>query len=264
MKKNIKISLISGLLFFTVAAIAFASSTTTEEIVKPEKISQESISKGSEILRILDSNIENLKTKVVFDELQNKTIYEIENEKYFIDMDTNNNLVGIHSKKLSTNLESSNYNQNQAKDFILKKYSELNLPENFELHYIEKYDDLIWQANFERNYNGIYNKYESVKVYFIPDSKEIVALGVFNEEASSAGITINENEAIQTVLNYLNISEDKIVSSTLSMEKANNFYNKESKDTSIHSTWVIQTEDNSIIYVDAQTNNVIGGDSINE
>lgn len=264
MKRNIKISIMAGLLFFIAAAIAFAASTTTEEISKPEKVSQESISKSSEILKILDSNPENLKTKVVFDELQNKTIYEIENGKYFIDMDTNNNLVGIHSKNLSTNLESSNCNLDQAKKFILKKYIELGLPENYELNYIEKYDDLIWQANFEKNYNGMYNKFESVKVYFIPDNEEIIALGVFDEKVKSSEVAIAENEAKQTVMNYLNITEDEIISTKLSIEKANNFYNKESKDTSIHSTWVIQTKDNSIIYVDAQTNNVIGGDSINE
>ncbi len=265
MKRNIKISIIASLLFFTAAAIAFAATSTTQEkTVDTEKVSQESISKGLSILNLLGSNAETYKEKVVFDELQNKTIYEIENEKYFIDMDTDNNLVGIHSKKISTNLKTSNFDLNQAQVFIQNKYTELNLPEDYELNYIEKYDDLIWQANFEKKYGEIYNKYESVKVYFIPDSDEIIALGVFNEPATFSDISISEEEAIATATNYLNTSANEIVSAELTMEKSNSFYDKENKDTSIHPTWVIQMSNSSIVYVDAQSNSVIGGDRINE
>ena len=55
-----------------------------------------------------------------------------------------------------------------------------------------------------------------------------------------------------------------IVSAELTMEKSNSFYDKENKDTSIHPTWVIQMSNNSIVYVEAQSNSVIGGDCINE
>ena len=48
------------------------------------------------------------------------------------------------------------------------------------------------------------------------------------------------------------------------MEKANNYYDSQNADTSIHPSWVLQMSDNSIVYVDATNNNVIGGDCINE
>ena len=264
MKKNIKISLITGSLIFLTAAIVYAATTTVPEKNTAPTVSEASISKSSELLNILDSNSSNLKTSVKYDELQDKTLYEIGNVKYFIDMDTNNNLVGIYSKSLSTAQETSTLNNDQAKEYILNKYNELNLPKEYELNYVEKYDDLIWQANFEKNYDGIYNKYESVKVFFIPDTDEIVALTVFNEPAKSSEISVSEEEATLTAAEKLDLSTDEIVSAELTMEKSNTFYDESNSNSSIHSTWVITASDNSIIYIDAETNEVIGGDSINE
>jgi len=253
MKRNIKIVLISATLMLFLAAIVYASNVTTQESTPTTKVSQASITKSSELLTLLDSEPTNLQTRVKYDELQSKSLYEIENAKYYIDIDTNNKLVGIHAKSISTTKETSNSTYEEAQKFITTKYEELNLPEEYELNYLEKFDDLIWQANFEKNYNGIYNKYESVKVFFIPDSKEIISLGAFYEAPQTTENKINETSAIEAASKNNN---SEVVSAELSMEKAS--------DNTIHSTWVITYSDNEIIYVDAASNQIIGGDTINE
>ena len=253
MKKNIKIILISALLILLAVAIVYATNVTTPESDMSHKVSPASISLSSDVLAKLGSDTSNLKSKVVYDELQSKTIYEIENSKYFIDMDTNNNLVGIHSKAISTTLKASNSTYDMARECITQKYKQLDLPGNYELNYLEKYDDLIWQANFEKNYNGVYNKYESVKVYFIPDSDEIVALGVFRDAPATTDVQISEEMAVQTASKD---NQSEIVSTTLGMEKAD--------DNKIHSAYTITYSDNNIVYVDAESNQIIGGDTINE
>ena len=48
--------------------------------------------------------------------------------------------------------------------------------------------------------------------------------------------------------------DDYVVSATLTMEKANDYYDNSNQDTSIRPTWVIQSSDNSIIYIDAENN----------
>ena len=75
--------------------------------------------------------------------------------------------------------------------------------------------------------------------------------------------SLNE-EATLTATENLGISSSDVVSATLTMEKANDYYDNSNQDTSIHPTWVIQSSDNSIIYIDAENNKVIGGDCINE
>ena len=253
MKKNIKIAVIATLLIVIAAAIAYATTMTTGEETEKLQVSTVSIEKSTSLLNLLGSDTENLKTKVVYDELKNKDIYRIENSKYFIDMDTNNKLVGIHALKLSTNLQESSFSQEEATDYIMAKYNELNLPSDYEFNYITKFDDLIWQANFEKNYGSFYNKYESVKVFFIPDSDEIVALGVFYDAPKSTGVQISQDEAIQTASTKNN---SEVVKAELSVEKAD--------DNNIYPSWVITYSDNEIIYVDAQSNEIIGGDTINE
>ena len=252
MKKNIKIILfIASLLLLISVAIVYANVTTVADTTISDKVSEASILSSSELLKKLNSEPTDLKTKVKFDELQNKTIYEVENSKYFIDMDTNNQLVGIHSKEISTKQESSDYDKDSARNYIKKKYETLNLPNEYELNYIEKFDDLIWQANFEKKYNGIYNKYESVKVYFIPDSDEIVALGAFREAPISIDTSTSLDAAKQTASSK---NSSEVVASSLSMEKVD--------DGSIRPVWVVTYSDNNIVYVDAKSNQVVGGDTI--
>ena len=253
MKKNIKIAVIAALLIIIAAAIAYAASMTTAEPTEKMQVSTVSIEKSSSLLNLLGSDAENLKTKVVYDDVKEKDIYRIENSKYSIDMDTNNKLVGIHAKSLSTDLQESSCSQEKAEEYIVAKYNELNLPSDYEFNYITKFDDLIWQANFEKNYDGVYNKYESVKVFFIPDSDEIVALGVFYDAPKSTGVEIAQDAAIQTASNK---NDSEVVNAELSMEKAD--------DNNIHSAWVITYSDNEIVYVDAESNEIIGGDTINE
>ena len=253
MKKNIKIAAIAVLLIILAAAIAYAANMSTGEPIDEMHVSTVSIEKSSSLLNLLGSDSQNLKTKVVYDELKNKDIYRIEDAKYSIYMDTNNKLVGIHARSLSTDLQESSFSEEEAGQYIVAKYNELNLPSDYEFDYITKFDDLIWQANFEKNYGGVYNKYESVKVFFIPDSDEIVALGVFYDAPKSTGVRIAQDAAIQTASNK---NSSEVVKAELSMEKAD--------DNNIHSAWVITYSDNEIIYVDAESNEIIGGDTINE
>lgn len=264
MKKKIEILIILAILLASITATIVYASVSSTELETVKIVSTASISKSSDIFEKLDTNSSNVISKVVYDELKKANIYEFENEKYFVNMDTKNDLVGIYSKNVTTTQTTSNANNQTAKEYVLNKYKELNLPTEYELTYLEKFDDLIWQANFEKNYNGIYNKYESVKMFFIPDSDEIVALTVFNESAKSSNVSINKEDAEMTAAQNLGIDSSEIKSATLSMEKANKFYDNSNSDTTVHSTWVIQSSDDTIVYVDAENNNVIGGDHINE
>ena len=264
MKKKIEILIILAVLLASITATIVYASVSSSEVETIKTVSTASMSKSSEIFEKLDTSSNNINSKVVYDELTKENLYEFENAKYFVNMSTQNELVGIYSKNVTTSQTTSNANNQTAKEYVLNKYNELNLPAEYELTYLEKFDDLIWQANFEKNYNGIYNKYESVKMFFIPDSDEIVALTVFNEGASSSAVTVSKEDAEMTAVQNLGIDSSNIKSATLSMEKANKFYDNSNSDTAVHSTWVIQSSDDTIVYVDAENNTVIGGDHINE
>lgn len=257
MKKNYKVLLVTFLAMLLLTSVIVYAQTTIPETEEKLSVSAEMVSKSSDILEELNSNSEITNTEVVYDQLQEKNLYKMSNSKYTINLDESNNLVGIYTKQTSPIKTKSLCDKNAAQEMITNKYNELGLPTEYELSYLEKYDDEIWQANFEKNYNGIYNKYESVKVFFIPENDEIVALTVFNEAPTSTSVQIDKEDAILSAAQNLNVETSNIVSASLSMEKS------ETDDT-IHSSWVVQSSDNSIIYIDASNNTVIGGDSINE
>lgn len=267
MKRNLKIILLSSVLLILMAAIVYATQTTTPvEKVDEKKVSTQMLNTSSEILSKLDSE-ENIKsTSVKYDNMRKKDIYEVATSKYLIDLDSNNNLVGIYTNCTEpiTRKARTVADKDSAREVILAKYRELNLPSDYELVYLEKLDDEVWEADFQKNYNGIYNKYEAVKTFFIPENNEIVSLTVFNEGHDSTAVTVSADDAILTAANSLNIEASEVVSSTLTMEKANKFYDESNDDSSVHTTWVLEKADNSKIYVDATNNVVIGGDNLNE
>ncbi len=264
MKRNYKILLISFIAMILLTSAIVYAQTATNKIDNTEIVTSSMVNTSSRILQELNSTDTISKTQVVYDELQNKNIYKLSNSKYTINLDSSNNLVGIYSHNINPVTARASFNKEQAQEMITSKYQELGLPSDYELSYLEKFDDEIWQANFEKNYNGIYNKYESVKVFFVPENDEIVALTVFNEGHDDTAVTVSKDNAILSAANNLQINSSEIVSASLSMEKANNYYDKSNTDTSIHTSWVVQTADNSIVYIDASDNNVIGGDCINE
>lgn len=265
MRNTKKIILLSAIVLIATAAIVYAQSTTTSSVKTEIKtVSAEMLNKSSDILSVLNTENSISNSAVKYDKLKNENVYEVENSKYSINLDSSNNLIGIYSKNISPLKVKSTCDKNFAREVIMNKYNELNLPTEYELVYLEKLDDEIWEADFQKNYNGIYNKYEAVKTFFIPENNEIVSLTVFNEGHSTSDVQISKDDAIQTATNNLNIDSSEIISASLSMEKANSFYNESNTDSSIHTSWVLQTSDNSIVYVDATENNIIGGDCINE
>lgn len=266
MNKKIKITLgCSCLALLSTLTFVYATNnTSTESADKELTISQTALNKSYQIFDTLDSENTIINSKTAYEQLENKNYYFIENNDYTIKLETDNSLKGIYSKEISTTETTSNLTKDIAEKYICAKYEELNLPSQYELNYLEKYDDIIWQANFEKNYDGIYNKYESVKIFFIPDTDEIITLTVFNEPVSSSEVTLSREEAIQLASEELNLDTSEIVSANLEMEKANDYYNSENTDTSIHTTWKVQTSDDIFIFIDAKTSNIIGGDQINE
>lgn len=262
MKKRLLI-LISISIVFSLATLIVYAKTYTPSISEPKNfVTEEMVSTSSDLLSKLNSNNSISKKEVVTDEYENKTLYKISNDKYSVNLDDSNNLVAIYSKYIETTQISNKYDKATVENYILNKYKELNLPSEYELTYLEQFDDDIWEANFEKKYNGFYNKYESVKTFFIPETDEIVALTVFNKKTNSNEISVNKDDAVLTATQNLNIDASDIISSKVSVEKANTYYNESNSDTSLHTSWVLETKDNSFIYVDANSNSIIGGDCI--
>lgn len=263
MKKYVLITSILCLIaLFSAINIASANLSVTEEQTA-QAVNSLITFKSSEFLSAIDTNDEIRSISVENDELNNTNFYKVETDNYLLKLDTDDkNVTGIYAKSSETNF-TSDATKSEAREFITNKYEELNLPDDYDLVYIEKIDDYTWEADFQKKYDDVYNMYEAVKVFFTPDNNEIVALTVFDEPyENNAQTQVTTSEAKEIVNKELNI-DSKIVSEELTIIKPNNYF-ENSNDKDLHKAWILTTEDDEYIYVDAINGDVIGGDCINE
>lgn len=263
MKKYVLITVILCLIaLFSAINIASANLTVTDAQTA-QAVNSLITYKSSEFLSVLDSTDEIKSISVENDELNNTDFYKVETNNYLLKLDTDDkNVTGIYAKTSDTNFTKES-TESEAREFINAKYEQLNLPEDYDLVYLEKIDEYTWEADFQRKYGDVYNMYEAVKVFFTPENNEIIALTVFDEPYENNKETkITTKEAKEIVSNELNI-DSKIISEELTIIKSNNYF-ENSNDKDLHKAWVLTTKDNESIYVDAINGDVIGGDCINE
>lgn len=205
--------------------------------------------------------------------------YSVSTQDYKINLDTSTNKV-VNIFKLDCDLTTQTAStKEEAKNFITEKYSELKLPTEYELMYLEPFMTTLWEADFQKNYDGVYSMYEAVKVIFNPATEEILALTVFDEDyaentvakTSMISESTSETNVADSILNNaisaLSIDEESIENIETTFIKPSTLSNSDTNDTSIHKAKVIRysTIENNIeivrlSYIDFYTGEFLGGD----
>lgn len=164
----------------------------------------------------------------------------------------------------------SNCTEEEAKTIANELYGKLDIKDEYkeyQLNGIVKFDEELWIANFSKKYGDLYNDYESVKITFAPADKEIKIVSVINQGTyENNTINISEEDAI-------NIAKEQINTTCNSNVKLNivqpNYFFKDNQNyltykevDKTRTAYVVSFEDENktIVYVDATTGEVIGGD----
>lgn len=267
MKKYQKITILLATILSLVVSIVYAASDTSSEVQQEaETLTTTAVAAKVESVLSPITEDDEIKTISTFtDEKRNQSICQVTTEDYTVSLDSSSKaLIGIYQKEAKYNVNTTT-DKNIAENYIKSKYSAMNLPSEYDLVYLEKFDDYVWEANFQKEYNGLYNMYESVKVFFNPENDEIVALTVFDEEyTETSSTTITQENATLSATNSLDINSESIKDSELTLIKANTYFDQNNNDTSIHKAWVLTTNEEESIFVDAATGEIIGGDSLND
>lgn len=266
MKKYQKITILLVAILALVASIVYAASENSATLEKEaEELTKTAVS--AKVQTILEPITKNQAVKNVeeyTDKLTEEKMYRVFTQDYIVSLNSSSKeLVGIYGKEPKYNINTTT-DKSIAQNFITGKYSQMNLPSEYKLVYLEKFDDYVWEADFQKEYNGVYNMYEAVKVFFNPENQEIVALTVFDEPyTANEEAKLDSETATETATNSLNIEKETIKDSELTLIKANNYYGN-NNDKSIHKAWVLTTNEEDKIFVDAATGKIIGGDSFND
>ena len=264
-------------LIFCIFSVYFAYAANQENILATNA---ELTDKTNRVLSILEKNSVKSDSAVPFstaknenysivqkeNEISKKNFYNVKSKNYSFNY-TSDTLELVNIFNTSNNFGNiSTADESSAREFILGMYSELSLPVGYELTYLAKLDDSLWEADFSQKYGDIYNKYESVKIFFSPDLQEIAALTIFNEKAvvSARSTTISETDARNIVIETLNVPSDKILSVSQGFERANGLYSNETLDLTkkVYNVWIVNYEfenTTASCFIDINSGNIIGG-----
>lgn len=221
-------------------------------------------------------NIKNYDLKK--DLLRNVTYWDIETLNYDIELKvSDNSILGIYNNMNSSCLAEDTTEDN-AENVAYLLYDSLNFPNDYELVYLKKLDDNTWESNFQKKYNNIYNKYESVKMFFNPTTQEIISLTMFNEKPTETDFiysiedikeNINAyNESINYILknkfneNYFHEIKNK--EAELAYVKPNTFFTDNNENElelqEVRKAWKLECTGNLIVYIDTENGKLIKGD----
>lgn len=208
----------------------------------------------------------------------------ITNKKYEIQIDAKNGkLVSYYDGTIDDSKITATANKSTAKEVVMFLYSIISNDNDYELKSLQKLsitdNSCLWQADFCKQYDGIYNDYQCIRITFIPEIKKIKMLNIFDEEFENNPIIITKDEAIETVKTKLQGEEINNVNCELKIEKMNPLVYMQDHPLSgnqvyrlervVRKVWSVQCtikrnniEQQEKYYIDVTTGEIIGGDSI--
>lgn len=328
MKNNKVFRLISAIIIISIltAGVVYASYTIYEKVWKnPEKYNYEeekivteedkkkSISKeeaieiAKDITNKLGKTFGNVVSAEINIILSNNQMnwYITTDNKIGVTIDSQTGkLISISDFSIDDTKVPSTMSKEEVQNVANEIYSDLGYKENeYVLKELKKNlitnDTNLWQADFCKKYDGLYNDYECVRITFIPEIKQLSIYTLFDYKTDNNPVKIEKEEAIEIAkakAKELGYDENKIkkINSELKFEKVNSYIymqeeqNKENKqelinnDVSIQNTitygykiqelvrkvWRIDIEyyseftDINSYFVDCTTGEILGGDAI--
>lgn len=306
----------------TTAGIVYASNIIYQKIWKePEKYNffedmqvslddknksideQEAIQNAIKITKELGKDFGNIKNAEI-KKIDGKTQWYIKTDtELSIDLDAKTGKL-IHYSDFSVDDTKvpSKVTRQEAEKIIKEIYLKLGYKDKeYELASLEKSsisdDANIWQANFCKKYDGIYNNYQCIRISVVPEVNHLLMLTIFDDNFDNNPIVITQNEATEIAKNKASkLRKDaKIqnVETKLDIKKMNAYvYSREQSEEQnnnlevinetteitdftsyrseeiVRKVWVIKISyandlftDMDMYFVDCTTGEIIGGDS---
>lgn len=184
-----------------------------------------------------------------------------------IDAETGDLIQTLSKKQEYTD---SNCTEDEAKVIANELYKNLDIKneyKDYQLNGVIKFDDELWIANFSKKYGDLYNDFESVKITFAPADKQVKIVSIINQGIyENNSVSISEDEAKDIAKKQINSNSNSkvklaIVQPNYFFKDKNNYLTyKEVEKTRTAYIVSLEDENKTIVYVDATTGEVIGGD----
>ena len=210
-------------------------------------------------------------------EILNKTRWQIRTDKKLdisIDSKTGK-MFSYFDTSIDDSKIASKLNKNQVEQKIRQKYNELGYKDDeYKLTKLQRNVYNNWQADFCKEYDGIYNQYQCIRISIIPEVDHLNCLVIFDEEFENNPVEISKENATEVAKSKAKeLRKDdsiKEITTTLEIKEANGFFKTdESVERKVRKVWNVKIEykndmyeDIDEYYIDCTTGKIIGGDTV--
>ena len=243
------------------------TSNSNQEVITKANEYMEDLKIDNVIFTTDNSEVKNYNNAL---ESRIETVVTNENAIVRLNSETNELVTYISNK---TDFDKGEFSEEEIKEKAISIFNSIEdvNKDNYEMIYIEQFDDEIWRVGFAKKYDELINKGESINFSFCPANNEIVTLAINRIGYSNNNVELAENEAREIAKSYLDKSEANNMTIELEIVRPNYFYNELKGDESVYvkinecrKAYVARfnNESASEVYIDATTGEVIGGNMI--
>lgn len=185
-------------------------------------------------------------------------------------------LYNLSDNKLLNSNYSSKVTQDKAIEIANEIYKKLEYKKNYEFSNISNIGSGKWQADFSIKYNEVFNPYQCVRITFIPETKELAMINVFDYEFENNPFEITEDRAIEIAKGKYGEEKIREISASKDIQMMNTImYQKERPSETgeyrteniVRNVWNVKITEKQYgfvekYFIDATTGEIIGGDQV--
>ena len=221
-------------------------------------------------INVSHNNFENIKSYEVKDNINDLELIEYSNDDFILSVNKKTNELRSYINN-KTSFPKCNLSKNEVESKAIELFSTFKIKDkkDYILNYVTKFDDEIWRANFVKSYDGLKNPGEAINIAFAPTTNEIITLAIIKNEYNNNEIKISEEDALKIAQKYINKSvTPKVKEVKIDIIKPNQMFKKVVENkmykhiNKMRKSYVIILENDSKIYVDVTTGEILGGDCI--
>lgn len=110
----------------------------------------------------------------------------------------------------------------------------LNIPDEYKTAKLERHtiteDTCLWQADLCKEYNGVYNWYQDVRIIFVPEVEKIRMLRFFNYPFDNNEVVLSKEDALKVVMLENNYNTDEDLTVEFAIEQLDYNYTETQND----------------------------------
>lgn len=186
----------------------------TKSQIKNSLTQEQALTKTTEILNALSNGEYNTENAEIAQYVKGGEAYwDIKTEQYEVKINSLTGNLILYKDKYDETQERKTTNKEDAQKSLNEIIEKYNIPSEYELKTLKNDNSYKWNTELAKKHHNIFNEYEEIEIYFLPETSRIVNLEVKNYVYTDNEEKITEEEAKQIA--KTTYEEDDIVEITV-------------------------------------------------